>query len=496
MSYCINPNCRHPENPLDISFCQSCGSQLLIEGRYWVQKPLGKGGFGVTYEVKEGEITKVLKLLTYNDVTGVRLFQQEAHVLMKLRHPGLPVVEPNGYFTFTPKNSQSPLHCLVMEKIAGMNLQEWIKHRNHQTIENDLAIDWLEQLGRILHLVHSQNYFHRDIKPQNIMIRPNGQLVLIDFGAVREVTESIERKSGHITRIFSQGYTPPEQTNGNAEPRSDFFALGRNFVYLLTGQEPSYLEQNSPPGKFMWRSLAPQISKQLGDLIDDMMNNSVNVRPQDTLVLLQRITQLKAPSKHPQKANFPLAPKKFLIAGGVAGVAVAIAIAVAAFVPKFIPQTAPEKLLTYENSQHGFKIKYPDRWQAQELENTVISDVVKLQPPKKSDVDINSGDVVVTVEDFKAKPMSMEEFTEASHKQIKSSIENVEILEDGSAMLANTKAHKIVFMAKDEENNVKTMQVWTVKNNRAYIITYKAKQESFLDNLSSAEKIISSLEIN
>lgn len=465
----------------------------MIESRYWVLKPLGKGGFGETYEVIEGETPKVLKLLTYNDVTGVRLFQQEAHVLMRLRHPGLPVVEPNAYFTFTPKNSREPLHCLVMEKIAGMNLQEWLKSRNHQALEMNLAIDWLEQLARILHLVHSQNYFHRDIKPQNIMIRPNGQLVLIDFGAVREVTESLERKSGHVTRIFSQGYTPPEQINGNAEPRSDFFALGRTFVYLLTGQEPRELEANASSTKFAWRTFAPQISKALGDLIDDMMAPAVNGRPQDTLALLQRIAKLNEPIKTQPKVSFN--PKQIFIGTGVA-MALSIAIAVAAFMPKLIPQTAPEKLLTYENSQHGFKIKYPDQWQAQEgLENTVIADVVKLQPPKKDNVDINSGDVIVTVEDFKAKAMSMEEYTEASQKQIKA-ISDVEILEDGSTMLANTKAHKIVFMAKEEENNVKTMQVWTVKNNRAYIITYKAKQTEFPDNLSGAEKIISSLEIN
>ncbi|WP_039961833.1 serine/threonine protein kinase, partial [Kamptonema sp. PCC 6506] len=162
MSYCINPKCPRPQNPENVSFCQSCGSQLVIEGRYWVLRPLGKGGFGQTYEVNESGIPKVLKVLTYNEPTGVRLFQQEAHVLMRLRHPGLPIVEPDGYFTFTPNNSREPLHCLVMEKIEGLNLQQWLKNQNHKPLGIDRAIDWLEQLARILHLVHTQNYFHRD----------------------------------------------------------------------------------------------------------------------------------------------------------------------------------------------------------------------------------------------------------------------------------------------------------------------------------------------
>ncbi|MCC3430749.1 MAG: protein kinase [Microcoleus sp. PH2017_04_SCI_O_A] len=290
---CINPNCRHPENPVTLNFCQNCGSKLLVDDRYRVIRGLGEGGFGRTYEVRDRDATrKVLKVLMNNDTLGVELFQREASVLQRLKHPGLPKVESDGYFTFRPQNSANSLHCLVMEKIEGYNLQQWLEKQNHTPIDSEQAIDWLKQLTEILNLVHSQNYFHRDIKPQNIMCRSNGQLVLIDFGAVREMTETIQRTSGEVTRISSMGYTPEEQKKGRSEPRSDFFALGRTFVYLLTAQEPRNLQEDLRSGKLIWRNIATKTSQPLADLIDDLMGYFPKDRPKDTQVLLQRLAKM------------------------------------------------------------------------------------------------------------------------------------------------------------------------------------------------------------
>ncbi|HLO51780.1 MAG TPA: protein kinase [Kamptonema sp.] len=487
MSYCINPKCVRPQNPENISFCLNCGSKLVINGRYWVIRSLGKSGFGQTYEVNEVGIPKVLKVLTNNDSMSVRLFQQQAHVLMRLRHPGLPIVESDGYFTFTPKNTQ-PLHCLVMEKIEGLDLQQWLKNRSYQPLATDQAIDWLEQITRILDLVHNQNYFHRDIKPQNIMLCSNGQLALIDFGAVRELTATIERKSGNISRMFSQGYTPPEQMQGNAEPRSDFFALGRTFVYLLTGQQPKDLEANSPPGKFIWRTLAPQMSKALADLIDDMMADSVNARPQNTIVLLQRIAKLNDPPDPEPK--FRVDKKLISIVAGVV-----VAIALAAIVPKLLPQTPPEKLLPYQNPENNFTIKYPEKWKVKEKQNLFDPNVVTFLPPKKSGSNIYQKKIIVTIQDLSSEPMSIEKYTEVTLTQIKG-LKDAKILEESSDILANTKAYKVIFTDTEEDRNIQQMQIWTVKNNQAYIITYKASKDEYSEYLSLVEKVTSSFEMN
>jgi serine/threonine protein kinase len=301
MSICINPNCLNPENKDTALFCQSCGSELLLDGRYRVTQELGGGGFGKTYEVIDCAVPtisapinalKVLKVLSHNHPKYVELFQREAHFLARLNHPGIPRVDNDAYFTFQPHNSPEPVHCLVMEKIEGLDLKEYMSRRG-SCIKQKQALQWLIQIAAILREIHSQHFFHRDIKPSNIMLRANGQLVLIDFGTAREVTETYMSKqsAGQVTGLFSAGYSPPEQLNGQAVPQSDFFALGRTFVYLLTGKHPNEF-YDSYTDRLNWRESVPGISPLLADCIDHLMARLPSQRPQSTEVLLKELEDI------------------------------------------------------------------------------------------------------------------------------------------------------------------------------------------------------------
>ncbi len=315
MSYCLNPNCPSPTDPSNANrrVCCQCGSDLLLQGRYRVTRQLGGGGFGKTFEITDDRTgtEQVLKVLLKDHPKAVALFKQEAKVLIQLRHPGIPMVEKDGYFTFMPKGGKEAVHCLVMEKIEGSNLQDWMKSRKKEPISQEEAIEWLKQLAEILDKVHSLNYFHRDIKPQNIMRKPNGQLVLIDFGTAREVTETfmIKVEGGqNVTGIVSPGYTPPEQTNGKAVPQSDFFALGRTFIYLLTGKPPTAYPENPRTGKLLWRKGAPDISKQLADVLDYLMAPFPGNRPQTPQMVLQCIKEIDL-SQTPNSRPIPKEPQ-------------------------------------------------------------------------------------------------------------------------------------------------------------------------------------------
>ena len=296
VSYCLNPKCPNPSDPANSgkSVCIHCGSELLLQGRYRLVAPLGGGGFGRTFEVDDNGARRVLKVLLKEHPKAVELFKQEADVLVRLRHPGIPKVDRDGYFIFTPANSTEVFHCLVMEKIAGANLQDWLKNRG-RPISQEQALNWLKQLSEILDQVHRLNYFHRDIKPHNIMCKPNGQLVLIDFGTAREVSATYFAKVGqgqNVTGIVSPGYTPPEQTNGKAVPQSDFFALGRTFVYLLTGKPPTAFPENPRTGRLMWRKGAPQVSDPLANVIDYLMAPFPGNRPQSPQMVLQCLEEI------------------------------------------------------------------------------------------------------------------------------------------------------------------------------------------------------------
>jgi len=306
MTLCINPRCPKPDdNPDNILFCLGCGSELLLQGRYKVIRYLGGGGFGKTYEIKErNKNLKVLKILHNNFPKAIELFQREAEVLSQLNYPGIPQVEDDGYFVFHPRNSQEPLHCLVMEKIEGMDLYEYIKQREYRPIDERMAMQWLQELTIILQQVHSQNFFHRDIKPPNIMLRAEGGLALIDFGTARVVTDTYwqAQAQGKVTGIVSAGYTPPEQMNGQAMQQSDFFALGRTFVYLLTAKDPNQF-YNPQTDELLWRDGVPNISSDFADFLDWMMKRSPNQRPTNTEEILQRLSQIKPISSLPTLQN-------------------------------------------------------------------------------------------------------------------------------------------------------------------------------------------------
>ncbi|WP_084555284.1 protein kinase domain-containing protein [[Phormidium ambiguum] IAM M-71] len=291
---------------------------LLLQNRYQVIRLLGGGGFGKIFEINDGQVPKVLKVLNPQHFKQPEvkrkaqiLFQREAEILSKLQHPGIPHVALEGYFTW-PEGGSEPLHCLVMEKIPGSNLQEWLSGKGNQPITTAEAYQWLIQLIEILSLLHQYHYFHRDIKPSNIMLKPDGQLVLIDFGAVREVTRTyLQQQQENVTGtvIISAGYTPPEQAEGRAVLQSDFFALGRTFVYLLTGQSLINLPRNPETGELIWREQAVQVSPEIADLIDWLMAPFPGQRPQSCQEILQRLAKFKPGSS---KTKVDLLRDKFL----------------------------------------------------------------------------------------------------------------------------------------------------------------------------------------
>ncbi|PZO41863.1 MAG: protein kinase [Pseudanabaena frigida] len=299
MRLCINPYCPIPDHPDNDNYltCQGCGSELLIDDCFTVTKLLSdSGGFGVVYEVenqaRQAKILKVLKQDLNDDSKAVSLFQQEAFVLGQIEHVGIPKIET--YVHHTLENGKM-LHGIVMQKIEGLNLEQWINQRQNKPIAQKRAIVWLRQLVEILALVHSKGYLHRDIKPANIMLSPSGQLVLIDFGTAREATHTYLAKIGGmqgVTSICSLGYTASEQEKGFAVPQSDFYALGCTMIHLVTGKYPldTY---NANLDILEWRSHAPDISEELADLIDVLIARKPSDRPINCEAILRVLKDIE-----------------------------------------------------------------------------------------------------------------------------------------------------------------------------------------------------------
>lgn len=299
MSYCINPKCPQRQQPDDLKHCAACGTALVVSDRYRLRHPLRElddWSPADIFAVTDGDTTKVMKVLKQPKLRP--LFEREAETLQRLHHPGIPQVAPGDYFTVTTTEGQE-LACLVMEKIAGLTLEQWLE--KHGPAEPAQVQTWLRQACEILGLVHQTALFHRDIKLSNLMLRSDGQLALIDFGTVRQMSNTYLAKIGgqrDVTSIVSPGYTPLEQINGKAVPQSDFYALGRSLVHLLTGQHPMDLEADDATGALHWRDAAPHVDRWFAELIDDLMAPFPGQRPLNAQEIVRRLdTQSVKPSQ-------------------------------------------------------------------------------------------------------------------------------------------------------------------------------------------------------
>jgi serine/threonine protein kinase len=317
-SYCINPLCEARENPDDVENCLACGTSLVLNDRIRLLKPLRKlteNPFTYTeiFEVddtgnkwEEGR-RRVMKVLKWNDPQLVKMIERESIALRRIRHPCVPYSTVEDFFTFVPDNSPFTLRCLVMDKFEGVDLVEWL--RSNGKISQSTAIDWLKQLVEILDIVHHTEFFHRDIKPSNIILQPSGKLALVDFGAVRRITDTYLAKisaSGgtstrvgnyEITSVATPCYTPLEQIHGKAVPQSDFYALGRTLVTLVTGKALINIPEDIETGKLNWRKHAAQIDQPFADFLDELMAKSPTQRPQTTEIIIQKLERLPLQSK-------------------------------------------------------------------------------------------------------------------------------------------------------------------------------------------------------
>jgi eukaryotic-like serine/threonine-protein kinase len=291
MSYCINPQCSDRQNPDDASSCQACNTQLaLYGGRFQLSEKISKPNHNPEWEVfivrdhRDPDRWKVLKTLTNNEREFRTRFKREIEILKNSKNSGIPAYTID--FHLPAEGSRPELHCLVMEWIDGEDLDKWLQ-TNHKLADEQTALTWLRKIVIILAYIHSKKHFHRDIKPSNIMLKTNGELALIDFGIVRQMTNTVSQY-GASTHAYTPIYAAPEQIVGNAVPQSDFYALGKTFVYLLTGQRP--IQNELDLSRWEYETNFP--TSRIIPLINWLLEEDLHKRPQTTEKILETIDYL------------------------------------------------------------------------------------------------------------------------------------------------------------------------------------------------------------
>lgn len=304
------------DNPADNKFCKNCGNSLqgegtgklnpdtMLEGRYIIVKTIGRGGMGAVYlalDTRLNHMPVAIKEMSTQAVEGdlqaaIAAFQKEASLLISLRHPALPVIR--DFFS----RSENRWY-LVMDYIEGRNLREIVDQRG--PVPETEVLDWAEQLCNILDYLHSQSppIIFRDLKPSNIMLTPQGQIKLIDFGIARHFRQG---STADTSAYGSHGFAPPEQYGQNqTDSRADIYALGATLHYLLTGIDPTPNPFNfDPPGQHS------QVSPHMETAIMKALEFKAQNRPRDAREMLGLLPQGSVRSNIPAGPSSPAAKAK------------------------------------------------------------------------------------------------------------------------------------------------------------------------------------------
>jgi outer membrane protein assembly factor BamB/tRNA A-37 threonylcarbamoyl transferase component Bud32 len=224
----------------------------MLQERYRIVGPLGAGGFSSVYQARDMRFPNVTKLCAVKEMVistpdpqmrelTIKSFEREASMLAMLDHAAIPDV--SDYFT------EGDRSYLVLELIRGKDLDEWLEEQT-EYLDQETAISWAMQVCDALYHLHSQKpqpIVFRDVKPSNIMLDHRRRIRLIDFG-IAKVFEMGDKG----TMIGTEGYSPPEQYRGQAEPAGDIYALGATMHHLLTRQDPRL----EPPFTFAERPIS------------------------------------------------------------------------------------------------------------------------------------------------------------------------------------------------------------------------------------------------
>jgi outer membrane protein assembly factor BamB/tRNA A-37 threonylcarbamoyl transferase component Bud32 len=244
--------------------------------RYNIQDVIGVGGMGSVYRARDLHFPNVVKLVAVKEMinsapdplvrqTIVQNFEREANLLATLNHPAIPRIY--DYFSLDDRS------YLVLEFIHGKDLEAVIGDSNG-FLPEDQVISWAVQLCDVLSYIHGHKpdpIIFRDMKPSNVMINHNGDVVLVDFGIAKTF------QSGQKgTMIGTEGYSPPEQYRGEATPLADIYSLGATLHHAITRRDPRL----EPPFSFAERPIR-RINPNVSMEFEAVVNTALQYNPND-----------------------------------------------------------------------------------------------------------------------------------------------------------------------------------------------------------------------
>ena len=493
--------------------------------RYYVVQELGRSGFSVTYLAEDRDLSPrsncVIKIIKFeNSSTNLnpqsaeweslqKHFVAEAVTLKRLgKHPQIPQLldyfEDNWQF------------YLVEEFIEGDNLEQIVQNGLLSETE---TINILRDVLKILDFVHQQGVIHQDIQPSNLIRRhQDHKICLIDFGAVEHIPLQSHLNFANVpTQIIGKlGYVPPEQQEGRPNITSDLYALGKTAIYALSSKAPNRvnlqtieldnLPDDSPQDETI--HTLTKISPRLTNILNKMVHQNYEERYQSAIEVLTELEReenvvylpppflLSPPNEdfeEPQTTQPKPKKRKIILWLLLIMPFIAALITFGLGIYKNMYRGFSE----YTNSNYQIKIRYPEAWSVKALEDPITGEVVVFYSPKENESDIFLEKIFITVEELPDDINNLNEYVNIilTARIINNPEYNVSISHQEETKLSNQLAQEIVYSRQINNVSVRQLEIYTVSNDRVYILTYIAERSKYYKFLKMAKKTIKSLEI-
>lgn len=471
-----------------------------LDKRYCVISLLGTGKYGQTYLAEDNQAKE-------NSRCVIKAFEPKAKDKLSLRKAKYLFAREIKILKILGKSDRIPFllghfregdkFYLVHQFIDGTDLAQELGADKQWSA--DETAELLKEILEIVEVAHKEKVIHQDIKPSNIIRRKSdGKLMLIDFGSVKKLNNQManaEGKTQLTVPIGTEGYISPEQKSIKPRLASDVYGVGMIGIYALTGVEPKDIPLDHDTEVVQWKGLVP-VDEKLAKVLDRMVSPDFRQRYTSASEALKTVRTLKLGRK--------LLDLKTIIGAvvlllGISGAGyyywqLETSLNKTQDTTGYYETEKDQFPFLYRNAKHGIEMKYPFDWKLNESE--LGENAIARFFPQENQSYLIIPEVKIQVTE--SNNTSLDNHTTNAVYQV-TQLPQAKIIDSRPIKFGAGDGHKIIYTAANPDNNIeqKYLQIWTLKADRIYTVTYKAKLDRYNDFVEIVEdEMLKSLKIN
>lgn len=461
-----------------------------LNKRYSVISLLGTGKYGQTYLAEDNQAKTATRCVIKEFETKAKdklslrkakyLFAREIKIF-KILGKSDRIAQLLGHF------QEGDKFYLVHQFIDGSDLKQELG--NGKQWKEEEVSELLTEILEIVEVAHKEKVIHQDIKPSNIIRRKSdGRLMLVDFGSVKKLNNQVanaEGKTELTVPIGTEGYMAPEQKNIKPRLASDVYGVGMIGIYALTGVEPKEIPLERDTKAVRWQGLV-SVEEKLAQVLDRMVSPNLNQRYISASEALRTVRTLKTGKK---LLDFKTILGAAILLLGLSGAGyyywqLENSLNQTPDTTGYYEAEKDRFPFLYRNREYGVEMKYPFDWQLDESD-TDNNTIAKFFPQDNQSYLIIPE---VEIQVNQSNNTSLDKYTTNAVYQI-TQLPKGKIVDSRPIKFGAGDGHKVIYTAANPNNSIeqKYLQIWTIKGDRVYTITYKAKSDQYNDFIEIIE---------